>query len=692
MTIESHPIFRRSVKSPERFFFTSRNGSRVVTYQDSAVRWCYASDPSYNFMPLEPPLLHVDNAKLSDTGNLLLLYNTSEIRVIEIPWGYHSIPHQSFQKFSLTAAEQDPRIKQVIFHPLADQEHSIVVLRSDSTIALLNINYPETMQPHEHILNKYNGALGVDSLICDIESITFSLDGLILYALSVSEGGDIYAFYPCVPHLVSLQADELDLLLSKSLLQYDSLDVQTPSATKRNTVKQFKFVTQLRKKLEEQETTLTITPEWLRVKGQGPFTIAPFPDRYYNRTSKQIALLPIGPYNELLLMSLDDGTIAVLYRDLELTMCWDTNGYTYNNSFVLVESIKLDTGNILVLPHTHGQFYVLGEGKAYFIDTTCWSQTFSSCIDNSDLQPIADLTFKSKVDKIDIPGDIKSCAIWDAADQPLHVFVSDKTVYAKTMTQDTFDESKQKEDLQKPERAVYKPLFSQPLAEIMAYNTTLQAEARHPVAKLIEPPKRQKPFLNDSNEEQLDILTDVSKEFSQKVSIAQSLGIMLHGRFIEQQTELTRQLRFSNSLLERQQNLKKKSEMQSSECDAKSAKQAKLLARFAKLKENLIRIGESPKFKDMTINNKEMAWFREIRNQVLAFNQYVHQQKNIQDQLRYIKQELDHISEESDRGPKEPSDEWKELLTILENDTKIIKECNSELAQTFSEIGTEVSV
>ena len=212
------------------------------------------------------------------------------------------------------------------------------------------------------------------------------------------------------------------------------------------------------------------------------------------------------------------------------------------------------------------------------------------------------------------------------------------------------------------------------------------------MAKLIEPPKRQKPFLNDSNEEQLDILTDVSKEFSQKVSIAQSLGIMLHGRFIEQQTELTRQLRFSNSLLERQQNLKKKSEMQSSECDAKSAKQAKLLARFAKLKENLIRIGESPKFKDMTINNKEMAWFREIRNQVLAFNQYVHQQKNIQDQLRYIKQELDHISEESDRGPKEPSDEWKELLTILENDTKIIKECNSELAQTFSEIGTEVSV
>lgn len=479
--------------------------------------------------------------------------------------------------------------------------------------------------------------------------------------------------------------------MHKSLLQYESLEVGTPAATKKNTLKQFKLVSELRKRQEEGQTTLDIPPEWMQVRGQGPFTIAPFPERYYDRTSRQLALLPIGSDNELLLMSLDDGTVAVLYRDLEPTMSWDSAGYTYNNSLVLIESIKLEAGKLLVLPGTKGQFYISGKSKTYLVDTTHWSRALSNCIDNSDLQPIAGLDFKSNVVTFDFQHEINSCALWNKVGQSFRVFMSDESVHAIPVAGETLDKSDCKSIDVQSGISGYKPLFTQPLSEIMALNATFQREAKRPLSKLIDSSKRQKPLHNESSEDQLDILTDLSKEFLEKVSIGQSLGLMMHGRFVEQQNELARQLQHSSVILEKQTNLKQISERQSSECDAKSDRQTKILERFDKLNESLVRISESPKFRDMAINDKEIAWFKEIRNQVFAFNQYVHQQKRLQDQLGYVRHELDQIRQQTDNSDNFNS-EWKELLTILENDTKIIRECNHELSQTHSEVGAELSI
>ncbi|CAR29944.1 hypothetical protein ZYGR_0AD06350 [Zygosaccharomyces rouxii] len=689
MSIGSHSIFKRASGSSKRFLCTSQDGSKVVIYQDSSIRWCNAFDSKYEFMLLEPTIEDVEHVVLSPTGTLLLLYNSREVRIVEIPWGYSQVSYEGFQKFRYSVdSRQDPLIKKVLFHPLAYREHCIVILKTDNTIHLLDRYYPYDKQPKLLVLNQHDGAFGMEGLVTDIESITFSQDGLTLYALSVAEGCDIYAFYPCLPCSIEIDSHKLDLLMHKSLVQYENLSVETPDATKRNTIKQFQFISKLRQGLENDQTKIDIPMDWLRVRGQGPFTIAPFPDRYYDRTAVQLKILPIGANNDLLLMSFDDGTIVVLYQDLELTMCWDSKGYSYNNSLVLVESIRLERGELVLKQGTLSQFFVLGgTSDIYLVDTSPWSKILSNCIDNSDLEPIADLQFKSEISKIEGVSQIDSYAMWKKDTEPKDVFVSKDTVFVKsTAVNDqpstVKDEKKANVDIPR-----YEVALNQPMSEILSLNASFQTEAKKPLSKLVEPSKRQTKLNNESNEEQLEILTTVSKEFLQKIVKAQALGFNLHNRCLEQQYELTRQLQYSSEILSKQDKLRSKAQSQSSECESKIQRQDKLLQRFNSLSEKLGRINESPKFREMNITDKEMAWFKEIRNQVLVFNQYVHHQKNQQDQLRYLQKELENISlEDKDVGEKSKS-EWTELLSILESDTKIIKECNNQLAHASSEVG-----
>lgn len=688
MSIGSHPIFNRPGENSKRFLCTSQDGSKVVIYQDSGIRWCNAFDSKYEFMPLDPTIKDINHAILSPTGTLLLLYNSKEIRVIEIPWGYSQVSYEGFQKFRyLIDSNQEPLIKQVLFHPLAYREHCIIILRGDNTIHLLDRYYPYEEQPNLLVLNQHDGAFGMEGLVTDIESITFSQDGLTLYALSVSEGCDIYAFYPCLPCSIKIDAHKLNNLMHKSLVQYENLSVETPDVTKRNTIKQFQFTSKLRQKLENDEAKIDIPVDWLRVRGQGPFTIAPFPDRYYDRTAVQLKTLPIGKANDLLLMSLNDGTVALLYQDLELTMCWDNKGYSYNNSLVLIESIRLERGELVLKQGTIDRFFVLsGTTDVYLVDTSPWSRMLCDCIENSDLEPLADLQFKSNISKLEGISHVDSYAMWRKNSEPSDVFVSRDAVFIKSTppTQKPVPAEDQKNsDVSIPR---YEVALKQPMSEILSLNAAFQTEAKKPLSKLIDPSKRQTKLNNESNEEQLEILTAASKEFLQKIGRAQAVGFNLHSRCLEQQYELSRQLQYSSEILSKQEKLKSKSQNQSSQCESKLQRQEKLLQRFNGLSEKLKRINESPKFREMNITDKEMAWFKEIRSQVLIFNQYVHNQKNLQDQLHYLQRELNRVSLEDNNVGEKSKTEWTELLSVLEADTKIIKECNNQLVHASSEV------
>lgn len=84
-----------------------------------------------------------------------------------------------------------------------------------------------------------------------------------------------------------------------------------------------------------------------------------------------------------------------------------------------------------------------------------------------------------------------------------------------------------------------------------------------------------------------------------------------------------------------------------------------------------------------------MKWFKEIRNQILQFNSFVHSQKSLQQDLSYLKSELTRIEAETIKVDKKSQNEWDELRKMLEIDSKIIKECNEELLQVSQEFTTK---
>ena len=187
----------------------------------------------------------------------------------------------------------------------------------------------------------------------------------------------------------------------------------------------------------------------------------------------------------------------------------------------------------------------------------------------------------------------------------------------------------------------------------------------------------------------MEIFTDVSKEFLQKIAKAQSLGVSIYNRIHEQQLELTRQLQSTCKIISKDVDLRKKFEAQNKKWDAQIIRQSKLMERFSKLTENLSEISKSNKFKEKNISNAEMEWFKEIRNQILQFNCYVHSQKSLQQDLSYLKRELTRIETETIQVDKKSQSEWNELRKMLEIDSKIIKECNEELQHASQQLTTK---
>lgn len=194
---------------------------------------------------------------------------------------------------------------------------------------------------------------------------------------------------------------------------------------------------------------------------------------------------------------------------------------------------------------------------------------------------------------------------------------------------------------------------------------------------------------NEANENQLEIFTDISKEFLRKIIKAQSLGVSIYNRIHEQQFELTRQLQSTSKIIAKDEILQKKLEAQTEKWNSQSSRQAELMTRFGKLTENLSKVAESDKFKEQNISHGEMEWFKEIRNQILQFNGFVHSQKSIQQDLSYLKRELIRIESETINADKKSQNEWDELRKMLEVDSKIIKECNEELVHVSQQLTTK---
>lgn len=700
------PIFQASLSASQSpsYIFSSHNGTRVVFIQDNIIRWCNSlTESSYQSLDFSRHLILDDTFRVisSASGDLLGFFNVQEIFVMEVPWGYNNIEDASVQDalqlfhYSVGQVENGSRslIKKVLFHPKSYHDSCIVVLKEDDTITMFDI----LNQQHKPIvLNKRSNSFGLDARVNDITDLAFSRDGLTLYCLNTTEGGDVFAFYPLLPPVLLLGEKDLGWILNKSLVMYESLDSTTDITVKRNIIKQLQLVSKLHENLDSQLGKVEIDEEYRLVKMQGPFTINPFPDELYEYTAANITTIPIdNMQNEIVCVGFDDGSLNLLFQDLEMSMSWDVDNYVHNNSLVLIERIKIqetDIKSLRTLPEEFGKLYVFSENSVHQLDSTNWSAILSRCIEESDLNALGEVKFESKLKNIvtiEHPSNLAYISWNDTSN--LVLTARGKLTFQnisndKELETTKFDANNKSDRIDAGKH--YEMSFTQPINEILSLNESFQKACINPCEKIIPPAYRQMPLKNEASENQLEIFTGISKEFLQKIIKAQSLGISIYNRIQEQQFELTRQLQATSKIISKDADLQEKLGAQNKKWDAQVSRQVKLMERFKKLTENLSQIAESKKLREKNINRGEMKWFKEIRNQILQFNNFVRSQKSLQQDLSYMKKELTRIEAETIKTDEKTQNEWDELRKMLEEDSKIIKECNEELMHVSQQLTT----
>lgn len=684
-TIESKSIFNvpalNQLNRGDRYVFTSHKGTKFVQLDTTTetLRWSSVSEQDYGSMHIKKLMMQTDiiDVTLSAGGKFLSFYTKRDLYMIEIPWAYKNVTDMNYA-FQREIPDINPgsNIKKVLFHPKAVNDNCVVILFEDDTIWLYDFN-----NRNKIVLNEDGRRFGPGGKVISINDIVFSNDGLTLYLLTISGGGDIYALYPCLPSRLLIPADELQNLMSKSVILYDSINKDTKPEVKKSIIKQVQFVTKLdlENKEEDSGVGLEVEDSYRYAKPQGPFTIAPFPDKLYNSTAKQIAVLDIGRQNELLVMTFDDKNVLILFKDLELSMVWDNAGFYHNNSLVLIEDLKLSSSGeetIIQSFKKQGNILIKDTDNAYLIDTTAWSSLLSKCISNEDLTPLVGAPVKSNIIALDWKDEFLSAGVWKYNGVEGLILSSPLKIYTRKLISGTHscNASETGDDIEEKDNTdTYTVSFSQPISEFMELAKSYKKECANPFPDIIDPKARQEALANDSNEEQLNILTKLSSDLVSKIIKGQSLGIALHSRILERQYELTRQLKYTQDIISKQDVMEEINKGHLAQWDKTVIKQAGLIDRFNKLNDKLAQIQSSDKFKDVVISNDEMDWFKEIRNQAVKFNNFVHNQKIVNADLEFIKKELTIIQSRSQELETKTQNEWESLRQMLKEDSILLK-------------------
>lgn len=686
-TIKSRTIFNlpsSSILSKQaRYVFTANNGSKYVQIDldNKIMRWGSINNEQYSFVSIEkacPSSSDVIDVILSPKERFICLACNKSISIIEIPWTFESVENISdaIQNVYYDIAEAVD-IKKVIFHPKAANDDELVILYHNDLVCLYDFT-----EDIKLFLNEETAKLGIQDRITSIRDVAFSQDGLTLYLLSVEDGGDVYALYPCLPSHLSISKDELDILLNKSIILYNNLKKDTNANIKKNVVKQLQFVTKLinekekDKNLENTYITYEVEKVHRLIRPQGPFTIDPFPEKLYNSVAKSLHVIGIEGNNEIVALLFDDNTILFLFKDLEHSMMWDSPSYFFNNSFVLIEDFKFPSKNsisFLTSSSECGKCLVKDSKNIIQIDTTSWSSALSKCIVAEDLTSLIDVNFKSQIHDYHIDDNINSCAVWKYKGYIGNIFASNLKVYVKT-----FDFVKPPEqskgDLAKTfTKECYKAGFTQPIAEIALLNSQYQKECKAITDSVVSPDDRQVNLKNSANEKQLEILTDISQKLMGKILKGQSLGLTLRNRISEEQLEMTRQLKISSNILNKQKCASEKLGIQELKWRKQLQRQHELIERFVKLNNNLNKIETSDSLKSMDISVLENSWFKEIRSHAIKFNEIVRKQSATDDDLNYIKKELKIMEVKSKELSSVKQNEWASIRDMLKADSEIIR-------------------
>ncbi|CUS21095.1 LAQU0S02e05754g1_1 [Lachancea quebecensis] len=689
MLPEAHPIFQsRSLggNRPKRLCLYTKDLLRTILLEGSSLKWCFMGAPNYEYMELSA-IPNYTNAVLNDSGTLLCLSNANEVQVLALSWD--ETKPDSY-RISVPGG-----VKQVLWHPRGCLDSCLAVLNMRDEILLYELLSEDSSTPTT-VFNASTNELGMGSSVKDIESMCFSADGLTLYLLSISEGADVFSIYPCMPSELSITRKALKYNFNKALLQYQELSENDSPDLKRKATRQLHFMSKLYNQPYSADSsesnefqTFHIQKAYRSARAQGPFTISPFPEKLYLATAKQIRTIALeDETTELLLITFDDGTILECFPDLTPIMSWEDTGSSERNSLVSVGSLKLPGTISLVYGSC---FVLLSVEKAVVVDLGRLTRSIERSLDDCDVTELSEDDLTEEV--TEKKGAFQCVGLWLESGTPRVLLLSDKelaSIEIKSMQTPAVSTA---EKTEKNETKCQRP-YSQPLSEMQALKEKAQLLAKSPLSTTIPSALRQKTFNNKDNEDQLSLLTDISKEVLSRVTLAQTLGLSLHLRLLGQQDELTQHLRDVSELRTKKERVSAHLASQKLRWEAIQDKNKSIASRFENLHKTMTQISKSSQLQSQPIAKAEMEWFKELRNQVLRFNRLVHEQQDLSESLSSLKLNLEYVRIDPTEvvGHGKNSAEsvggvpWDDLQAMLAKDSRIIKECQTELQLTTQEL------
>ncbi|SCU97099.1 LAME_0F18514g1_1 [Lachancea meyersii CBS 8951] len=685
MLPEHHPIFKCQPFETgrlKRFVCHSEsNDHKTVVVEGNSIKWCLPEESEYKFVDFTA-ITNCTNAVLNSLGTLLCLYSDRELQILSLD-GAHSRETPIEYRIPVSRG-----VKQVLWHPNARLDSCFVVLTPSDEICMYELLSENVTEP-TGVWNSSTFKPGTDTTVRDIVSIAFSNDGMTLYALNTSEGADIYSIYPFLPSEVELSDDAIQYCFHKALLQYNGLADGDSPQTKHQVTRQLQFASQLHTQLQKHRSepgktdplVLPVSSSFRKAVMQGPYTINPFPERLYLATAVQLNTLNLNDNtSEILLISFDDGTILHCFPDSEPTMAWESVEVCQNNSLVTIKAMNLPG---LIAVTSKSAFVVLSPQKASLVDVSRLTKTIDQALRDCDISELAEADLSEQI--IEQQGSFETATLWSTGLQ----FV----LLSKTSTSHLDIPTSKKTLIPREQKHIEKSTqrrpYDQPMTELLALNKKVQSLMKTPLSTTIEPRLRQVKLDNASNEEQLSVLTDISKELLTRVMVAQTSVLSLHTRVMGQQGELTKQLEMVCEIKTKKKEICEKLIPQQERWRCVEKKNESIKNRFTALQHKLKQISASDEIKSRPIARSEMEWFMEVKNQISKFNRLVYSQRDLNETLSVLKTELEYVKVDGNSTTPGAVDDvsWEELRELLAKDAKIIGECQAELQTAANELG-----
>ncbi|SCU80971.1 LAFA_0C02080g1_1 [Lachancea sp. 'fantastica'] len=685
MLSEQHPIFKcqpfETGRSKRFVCHSSQQDRKIVVVEKNSIKWCLPEEDEYHFAEIEA-IENYQSAILNDHGTLLCLHNDKELQILSLE-GIASRDSLSAYKFSVPAG-----IKQVLWHPNGRVGSCIVVLTGSDEICMYELLSDDISMPTGIWNSTTSQKPGIDTIVRDVVSMSFSNDGMTLYVVNTSEGADIYSIYPFLPSEIEVTEEHVNYQFHKALLQYNGLKDGDSSEVKRFVTKQLKFASQLRGLGQDHlkndisnnaKLLLPISNAYRNSVLQGPHTVNPFPERLYNATATQVNTLKLADRtSEILLLSFDDGTILQCFRDSEPVMAWESNDEALTNSLITLGALKIP-GLISAVSDT--EFIVLSPNKASLVDVSRLTKAIDQALRDCDIAALLEVDLSEQI--YEQEGLFNSCSLWSSGQE--YVLLSDHSV-----SHIDIPFTKKQPVIQQHEKSaalIQRRPYEQPITELLALNKRVQTLLKTPLTTAIEPKLRQRKLDNESNEEQLSVLTGISKEILTRIMVAQTLALMLHTRLSEQQGELTNHLERVCDVISRKKAIDEKLVPQQERWKRVQNTNDNIKGRFDALQDKLKMISLSDELKSRAISRTEMEWFMEVKSQVSKFNRLVYSQRDLNETLSLLKLKMDYVDVDSPSSA-ETTDavSWETLREQLARDAQIIGECQVQLENASREL------